>query len=253
MKTEEFNLSPDGIAIKGKVYAPDAPASPLPAIILCHGIPRGIPAPGDPGYASLVERFISEGFIMVYFNFRGTGESGGNFDMLGWTRDLRAVIDHLETKPDVDKNRITLMGFSGGAAAAIYTAAHDQRVSNLVSCACPARFLFARDDEMVVILIEHSRQIGTIRDLDFPPSIAEWQNGFLEIEPEKWIPRISPRPLLILHGTSDDTVPLDHAFELHRAAGEPKEMQVVEGAEHRLRESPRTIDYTLAWLKKNSK
>ena len=65
----------------------------------------------------------------------------------------------------------------------------------------------------------------------------------LEIEPEKWIAKIAPRPLLILHGTSDDTVPLDHAFQLHRAAGEPKQMQVVEGAGHRLRESPRAIDY----------
>ena len=44
--------------------------------------------------------------------------------------------------------------------------------------------------------------------------------------------RISPRPILIVHGSEDAGVPADHALALHRSAGEPKELLIVEGAGH---------------------
>ncbi len=50
---------------------------------------------------------------MLIFNFRGTGASGGNLDILGWARDLIAAIDYLWSLSEVDKSHLSLLGFSG--------------------------------------------------------------------------------------------------------------------------------------------
>ena len=83
-----------------------------------------------------------QGFVSLVFNFRGCGPSQGNIDMPGWTHDLEAAIDFLHMLPEVDRNKIYLLGSSGGAAACIYAAAHNKRVSAVATLACPAEFDF---------------------------------------------------------------------------------------------------------------
>ena len=208
------------------------------------------PDSGDRGYPLLAERFSKAGFVSFIFNFRGTGESEGNFDMPGWTRDLRAAIDYLFQLDAVDKSKLSLMGFSGGAMASVYCAAKDKRVSSVAACACPARFFDISEFSRIEEFLAHCRQVGIIRDSDFPPSVEEWAKGFDEVKAVKWIHRISPRPLLIVHGDSDQTVPLSHAWELYHKAKEPKEISIIPGAEHKLRLSEPAMSAALAWLKK---
>ena len=134
--------------------------------------------------------------------------------------------------------------------ASVYCAARDKRVSSVVACACPARFFDISEFSRVEEFLAHCRQVGIIRDSNFPPSVEEWARGFDEVRPVKWIHRISPRPLLIVHGDSDQTVPLSHARELYRKAKEPKEISIIPGAEHKLRLSEPAMNTALAWLKK---
>ena len=208
------------------------------------------PDPSDRGYPLLAERFSNEGFVSFIFNFRGTGESEGNFDMPGWTRDLKAAIDYLFQLDYVDKSRLSLMGFSGGAMASVYCAANDKRVSSVVACACPARFFDISEFSRIEEFLAYCREVGIIRDSSFPPSVEKWARGFDEVRPIEWIHKISPRPLLIIHGESDQTVPLSHARELYRKAKEPKEISIIPGAEHKLRLSEPAMNTALAWLKK---
>ena len=63
---------------------------------------------------------------------------------------------------------------------------------------------------------------------------------------------ISPRPLLIVHGTNDETVDPGHARELYEAAGEPKDIAMIEGADHRLRLNEPAMTTALAWLMKTN-
>lgn len=204
----------------------------------------------DRGYPLLAERFSKDGFVSFIFNFRGTGESEGNFDMPGWTRDLKAAIDYLSQLDAVDKSRLSLMGFSGGAMASVYCAARDKRISSVVACACPARFFDISEFSRIEEFLAHCRQVGIIRDSNFPPSVESWARGFDEVRPVKWIYKISPRPLLIIHGESDQTVPVSHAWELYHKAKEPKEISIIPGAEHKLRLSEPAMNTALAWLKK---
>jgi len=128
MERRGFSLELEGFNLAGEVYVPRT--QPSPALCLCHGIPRGIPPdPSDRGYPFLAERFAHAGFLTVIFNFRGTGDSGGNFDLLGWTRDLESVIGYLCSMKEVEPEKISLMGFSGGAAVSAYVAVHARRSS----------------------------------------------------------------------------------------------------------------------------
>ncbi|MBI4329847.1 MAG: alpha/beta fold hydrolase [Chloroflexi bacterium] len=249
MLTRDIEFRVDSLKLVGELYLPEgrSPAK-LPALCLCHGIPAQRPVPGDQGYPSLARGFTALGIVTMIFNFRGCGLSEGNLDMLGWTRDLSGAIDYLAAIPEVDRDRLLLMGFSGGAAAAVYVTAADPRVKGLVGCACPARFTMVQTREGREAFLKQAREMGTIKDPGFPASEKEWAANFGKISPVKFISYISPRPLLLIHGDADDVVPVSHARRLYRRAGEPKELAVIPGAGHRLRLEERAMDLARNWV-----
>ena len=248
MEAKKIRLQADGLELIGELHLPSGDRL-LPALCICHGIPAAPPDASDKGYTLLAERFCRAGFITLIFNFRGTGTSEGDLDIVGWSRDLRAALDFLYDLKDVDKTSLCLLGFSGGAAVSIYVAAHDPRVSSVATCACPADFrsLFQRETPMGTV--QHFREIGAIRNKHFPPSIEEWERGFETITPINWIGRISPRHLLLVHGEADELIPPEHAHRLYQKANEPKELRVIPGARHKMRLEEPAIAFVLDWLK----
>ena len=139
-------ITSDGLQLVGGLHLPMA-AGRLPALCICHGIPAVPFNPEDSGYHDLAARFADLGFVTLAFNMRGAGLSGGDFDMLGWSRDIGSAVAALSDSDFVDPARIFLLGFSGGAAAAIHRAAVDPRVAGVVSCASPADFRALVDEE----------------------------------------------------------------------------------------------------------
>lgn len=250
MITRKVALEVDGLNIVGQLCLPaEFDRILCPAVCVCHGIPAHAPDPGDRGYPLLAEIICREGFAVFIFNFRGTGASDGNLDILGWTRDLKAAIDYLHTSPEVAKSHLSLLGFSGGAAVSVYVASQDQRVSSVVACACPAEFTFFTGIDARQTLIEHFRHIGAIRDKNFPRNPEEWLGGFEKVSPVQYIAGIAPRPLLLVHGSKDETVKVSHAHRLYDEAGEPKEIIIIDGAGHRLRQDERAMAIVINWLK----
>jgi len=247
----EVVLEVDGIKIVGQLYLPDD-QTPYPTVCVCHGIPAKRRDARNGGYRLLAKRICRQGFAVFIFNFRGTGASGGNLDILGWTRDLKAAIDYLYTLPEVDSSRLSLLGFSGGAAVSVYVAAQDSRVSSVAACASLAEFTFFANSEQSPSLIDHFRSIGAIRDKDFPHSAEEWFNGFRLVRPINYVAGIAPRPLLLVHGSKDELVDVSHAHRLYNKAGEPKQLIIVNGAGHRLRGSNKTITIVINWLKSHT-
>jgi dipeptidyl aminopeptidase/acylaminoacyl peptidase len=250
MKVKKVSWKSDGLNIKGEVYIPAGPTGPFPGLIVCHGIPAKVKEPDDRGYPLLAERFGQEGFAVLIFNFRGAGLSEGNFDLLGWTRDLEGALDYFIHHPGVDPTRIFLMGFSGGGAVSIYVAAQRKEVAALVSCASPAEFRDLITGKSLVDFLSHSRDVGIIRDANFPLSLKDWKDGFRTVKPLKWIGRIPPRPLLIIHGTEDDVVNINHAIKLYDKVRGEADLFLIEGAGHRLRVEERAMQKAMEWLRK---
>ena len=247
MDKRRITLEIDSLKISAQLYLPDG-QSPHPTVCVCHGIPAKKPDLKDGGYPQLAERICRKGFAVLIFNFRGTGVSEGNLDMFGWTRDLKAVLNYLYTVPVVDESRLALLGFSGGAAVAIYVASQDGRVSGVATCACPAEFTFLTEGGNPQSLIDHFYSIGAIRDKDFPRSSQEWLNGFHLVSPIKNVAGIAPRPLLLVHGNRDETVDVSHAHRLYDKAGEPRQIVIVDGAGHRLRQNDEAMAVVIDWL-----
>jgi len=248
MQVRSIRLISDGLDLAGEVYIPRRNKA-HPALCICHGIPAAPYDPGDKGYAVLAERFCRAGFVALIFNFRGAGKSQGNLDLLGWSRDLEVAVDFLYKLEETDKTKLCLLGFSGGAAVSVYATAHDSRVSSLAACACPADFGSLADKEKALFNVQHFRDIGVIRDDGFPASMETWLNNFETISPIDWIDKVSPRPLLLVHGDADEVVPLEHAYRLYQKAREPKELFVIPGAKHRLRLEEKAMAAVLDWLK----
>lgn len=247
---ESFSVVADGITIRGQIFFPAAKPSMLyPTVIICHGIPGSGTArpPHDPGYEKLAEDFTSDGIAAVIFNFRGCGDSGGNFDMAGWVRDLEAVLDKILNTPYVDPTRVMLLGFSGGGAAAIRVAADNPKVYGLAVVGTPAHFgLFERNPSEIV---EDFKKRGIIRDDGFPGNLDRWIAGFADIEPRRWIAQFRGKHLLIVHGDADEVVPVEHAREIyeHAPAGVAS-LTIVPGGVHRLRLDERCMKILEDWF-----
>ena len=67
---------------------------PLPSLIVCHGFPIGpLDARQSAGtFPELVDRAANDlGWVGMTFNFRGCGQSEGDFSLQGWVNDLRAA------------------------------------------------------------------------------------------------------------------------------------------------------------------
>ena len=120
MVKKDFSFKADGIALKGKLFIPDQDTGLFPFLCLCHGIPGKPYDPADKGYEEIAQKFCAEGFAAFIFNFRGSGESEGDFDISGWARDLEAALDIMYSQPGIDRKKVAILGSSAGAAVAVY-------------------------------------------------------------------------------------------------------------------------------------
>lgn len=215
-------------------------------LVLAHGYPTGTQWAESSGrtYPEFADRLASEaGWTVLAFNFRGIGRSGGDFSIAGWLDDLRAAVAHLRAAGGVEG--VWLAGFRTGGALAICAAADDPDVRGVATFGAPADFDgWAADPRRA---IEQARQLGVIRHDAFPDDVAAWAQEFKETRAIDVVDRIPPRPLMIVHGSIDDTVPLSDARVLADSA-ESADLRVITGAGHRLRHDPRAVALLLGWL-----
>jgi putative redox protein len=221
-----------------------------PGLVLCHGFPSGPKSAAASGqtYPELADRLAAQaGWTVLSFDFRGTGESGGDFSLGGWLADLRAAVDHLLDGGAVDG--VWLCGSSTGGSLAICAAAEDERVRGVATLSARADF----DDwaSHPRRFLEHARESGVIRDPRFPSDPEQWARELREIRPLGLAAKLAPRPLLLIQGTEDETVPSLDAralAEWHSSA----ELRLIPGAGHRLRHDPRAIAVLLGWLERQA-
>ena len=233
--------------------APEVTASGPPGavVVLCHGFPLGTDAAESTGDSlpALADRLAAEsGRCVVAGCFRGIGPSEGDFSLDGWLEDLGAFVSHGSDL--VSGGGVWLVGFGSGGALALCLAADDQRVRGVACFGSPSTFADWAQDP--VGMLEFSRRVGVIRNPSFPPDLAGWAGAFTTLRPDVACARLSPRPILIVHGVDDDEVPLSDARVLANAVGGSAELRVIGGAGHRLRADPRAIALLVGWLERQS-
>lgn len=223
-----------------------ADVTEVPSVVLAHGYPSDVPTASATTSAlpELADRLAGEmGWLAMAITFRGCGASEGCFSLGGWLEDLRTAVDHIRATEPV--TGVWLVGFGTGGALSIGAAADDPQVRGVASLGAPADF----DDwaSHPKQLLEHARSVGMIPDQAFPSDFDAWARELRDLRAVASAERLAPRPLLVVHGSDDDLVPVFDARVLVDSHGSA-ELRIMNGAGHRLRHDPRAVAVLLGWL-----
>jgi uncharacterized protein len=212
----------DGHRLLGTLYLARG-SEPKPTALLLHG------CPGLDQNADLAVALRDRGWNSLVFHYRGCWGSGGDYDLRTIPRDVRAAVDHLQGGgyPGVDPGRLAVAGHSLGGWAAVLAAAADPRL-RAVAVYGAAVHLGALDLEPGQIEHEMTRFLATTPG-EF---IRQRDEAMAHLNPVDAVRSISPRPLLVVHGTDDRWVPAEHARKLHAHAGQPSRYVEIDGANH---------------------
>lgn len=163
----------------------------------------------------LVDALHDAGYGLLLFSARNHGASDGDtFSSLPrFAEDLEHVFDWLRARPEVDARRVSLLGHSVGAGAALLVAARRREVAAVVSLSA-----FAHPEGMM-------RRWLRWKGIPYLPFgwyvLAYVQHvighRFADIAPQHTIARVAC-PVLLVHGSDDATVPVGDARDILAAA-----------------------------------
>jgi fermentation-respiration switch protein FrsA (DUF1100 family) len=132
MNAERVSFTSLGVELAGDLRVPDdsshAGANGLPALVFTGPL-SGVKDQVVGGYA---DRLASEGFVTLAFDHRNFGDSGGeprqHEDAAGKLADLRDAVGFLAERPEVDPDRVGVVGVCLGGGYAVRAAAFDPRI-----------------------------------------------------------------------------------------------------------------------------
>jgi pimeloyl-ACP methyl ester carboxylesterase len=189
-----------------------------PALILVHGWGRNTERMLP--YIAILRPL---GYHLLAFDARhhGASDRDGHASMRKFSEDIRAGLDFLAARTEVDPGRLGAVGLSIGGSAAIHAAAHDARLRAVVTVGA-----FAHPREAMLEMGFGKRWLAPAMPLAF--RFMEWRVGarFDDLAPERQIAGIAGQ-VLVIHGERDTVVPVSHAFRLARAAGAHAELWVL--------------------------
>ncbi len=137
MKEERVTFKSSDLTLEGMIAYPDG-AGPHRAAVVCHPHPLY----GGSMYNNVVDAVLgalhARGFATLRFNFRGVGQSEGEFDNgKGEAEDAVAAIHFLTAQKEVRTDRAVLVGYSFGAMTAVRAAASVEELAAIVTVALP--------------------------------------------------------------------------------------------------------------------
>ena len=206
--------SRDGTKLHGWLFHAPRPAQGT--VLHFHGNAGNI-----SGHFHHVAWLPTAGWNVLVFDYRGYGRSNGQVTREGTIADGHAALDYLLSRPDIRPDRIVALGQSLGGGIGTVVAAERPEIRGLV--------IDGGFDSYQGIANWHVRQNPLLFCVGWwvPPLMIS--KGY---DPIDYVDRISPRPLLIMHGTRDVIVDPRMAHRLYEAARDPKRLWLIEGADH---------------------
>ncbi len=137
MKQARVNFPSGELFLEGILAIPEG-AGPFPAVIVCHPHPLYGGSMDNNVVYSLSEALTQASLASFKFNFRGVGESQGEFGQgIGEREDVKAAISFISTVKGVNSKRIGLSGYSAGAGFALPVGLNDVRIKALAAVSPP--------------------------------------------------------------------------------------------------------------------
>ena len=261
----------DGYRLDADLHLPDdsGAGAPYPIVIAASGY-QGLKVIHPERFARTL---TPRGYAVLAFDYRGFGLSEGERGRLvpqEWALDVRAAVDRVSNHPQLDPNRIALVGWGLGGGVVVSEASEDPRVKVLASCNAIAdgyRSTKKMHDEKtwnsLVERIEKDR--GTRTTLGRSEITSPWDivrldlddrtddyvgeelykaPGFgagvnlesadylLRFRPEEQAAKLTNQPLLVVHGAENQLHKVEEAHALYNSAAGAKRLEILEGKGH---------------------
>jgi len=259
---ERVTFPSDGLRLAAVLHTPDG-GGRRPAFLVLHGFGSN----KDSGVSVAVCTMLADiGYAALRLDFRGCGESEGprgRVICLEQVADTANALTFLAGRPEVDPERIGVIGNSFGAAVAIYAAGVDPRVAACVSCGgwgdgakkfrkqheapeawqrftdmlAEGRRRRERGEPVLMVPrfdivpippgLRGNLSKGSI--MEFPFDVVESMYTFTANDV---VGKIAPRPLLLLHPARDSVTPTEQSIDLFAHAGQPTDLHLVAAVDH---------------------
>jgi pimeloyl-ACP methyl ester carboxylesterase len=219
----ETLVTDDGVAIE----AVHLPGDHSLGIVVAHGFTQDWQR---PGVWKVATRFNQFGGVIV-FDFRGHGRSGGK-STLG-DREIKDLDVAIRYARELGYQHIAAVGFSMGASIVLRHAALIGGADAVASVSGPGRWYYRDTLPMRRVHFAVENKLGRVMTKTFLNTrISHGRWDPIPMPPAEAAARVSPTPMLIVHGDKDAFFPVEHAEQLFEAAKQPKELWIVPGFTH---------------------
>ncbi len=209
--------SPDGLTLRGWYFR--AAQEELGTILVCHGNAENMST-----HVKLDLWLIDAGYNLFIFDYRGYGRSEGTPDVKGIHLDAEAALETvLFALPRTKNDGIIVFGKSLGGAVAIYTVANSPSKGRVKALILDSPFSDYRR-------IAREKIAASIIGWPFQYPLSWLVND--DYSPVKYIAKVSPVPVVFIHGNHDEIVPGHHSSTLYNVALSPKEIWEVKMPGH---------------------
>ncbi len=261
-----------GFSLAASVTAPtghERPPRGWPAVVLVPGtglVDRDENLAGVPIYAELSASLSEAGYLVLRYDKRGMGQSGGRAESANldsYADDVLAAFRYLERRDDVDRDRIIVTAHGEGSWIALQAAARENDIAAVALLAAPgtpgAELVLEQQqirlEEFETPQAEREQQIALQERIvaavlgdgewdDVPQSMRQradtpWFRSFLEFDPAQVVRR-TRQPVLLVHGKLDRQIPIEHVdrleqlMEARRRREATLEVVRLPGVDHRL-------------------
>jgi dipeptidyl aminopeptidase/acylaminoacyl peptidase len=222
-----------GERLLGILHEPDSGNKrPCPGIVMCHGF-AGQKIEPHRIFVKMARALSSCGFYVLRFDFRGSGDSDGDFSgatISGEISDALQAVEYLSGSEGVARESIGLLGLSLGGTIAACVSWRDLRIkaAALWSPVADIPGVFKANLEP-----EKMEKLAQTGSYDYDGDVVGM--GFIR-ELEKFNPveeiRKFKGQVLIIHGDNDELVPISNSRQIHDALKERSKFIIIRGAGH---------------------
>ena len=225
-----------------------------PAVILVPGsesVDRDETVSGIPIYGQLAGGLSDGGFLVIRYDKRGVGQSGGRIEVAtldNYAEDVRDVVRYIRDRDDVDDRRVAVIGHGEGGWIAMLAASHERRINALVLMAAPStpgadlvleqqslalqRMSLSEPEQQAKIELQQRINAAVISGNGWDTIAPElrqqadtlWFKSYLTFDPARVLERVR-QPIIVVHGGLDRQIAPSHGVRLAEL-GEARDRRV---------------------------
>lgn len=222
----QFTSRNGDVPLKGWFLPSEAAPAKL-NVIIAHGYRENREyTPGDT--LKLAKVFVEQGYNVLMFDFRNSGESGGSLTSVGYLEkfDLLGAIDWMQGH---HPGKIAVHGFSMGATTDLLAAAEEPAVAGVVADS-PFNHLTHYLEDNLPVWSHLPSFPFTPLILGILPRLTGIQTD--AVDALSAVDRIYPRPVLFIHSTDDHSIPYENSESLWEKHPDRFEFWKTSGADH---------------------